>query len=91
MDSIARSQRQTLEKVRANHMMDIRELTTGRFYTMLDDLVADLEDAEIEIEDANAEEVSGWREEDGEDVFYTLTLDGTVRTFFVKEVKREVM
>ena len=72
-------------------MMDIRELTTGRFYTMLDDLVADLEDAEIEIEDANAEEVSGWREEDGEDVFYTLTLDGTVRTFFVKEVKREVM
>ena len=72
-------------------MMDLKEMTDGRFYTRVGDLVDELKDAWVEVDDAGTDKVTGWREENGEDVFYTLTLAGTERTLYVKDIKREVM
>ena len=68
-------------------MEKIKELTGG-WYSRLDDLVNDLKDAGYAVEDANREIVTAWSDEE-DDVMYTLYLDGTDRTFWVKQIAEE--
>ena len=87
---VARSQRQTLEKVRANRMERIRELIRS-WYGSLDDLVNDLKDAGFSPEDVNREYITAWDEMSTDDVFFTIRLGGTERTITVDEISWEVV
>lgn len=90
VDATARSQCQTLEKVRANQMERIKEMLRD-WYSSLDDLVDDLKDAGFSPEDVNREYVTAWDEKSEDDVYFIIRLGGTERTITVDDIAWEVV
>lgn len=57
------------------------------WYGRLEDLVEEIEEAGMEVEDANSEYITAAYEDDGEDVEIEFMLGGTERTITVESVR----
>ena len=70
-----------LEAVKA-----LTKMMTG-WYGRLEDITEELTDMGFEVEEANREYITVWREIDGEDKEFLLYLGGTEHTITVDDIK----
>jgi len=68
-------------------MLNEIERIKNNWYSRIEDLIEEIEEAGMDVEEVNAEYITVSYEEDGEDVQVEFFLGGTERTITVEDVK----